>query len=655
MGTSEKTKVLDDFSQVMVNSGHDLEVVRKSLMNGIKGHERKVHRCIKEGKDFHRCASASAKSRKSKKLTQKMSWFKNKTNMDTNSEEKEKKSVDEKNSGKSFGGLNVKSFAGTVANPTEESKEATVKTKQQPSTVLFVEHTKGGSLQKTVRAVVDRLQPLLGFSVRVTERGGTPLGSILSSKNVGGRSICEREDCKICPQPGEVLENCKRRNVLYESECQDCNGPEDWKTRDQKSLQDNREQPSIYVGETNRSLFERTKEHWGDCYAQKESSHMHEHHSAAHGGEGEANFRFRLVKTFKSSLDRQIAEAIRIYKRGNILNRKGEYNRCSLTRLVIDNKWEEDRWDTAWGEGEENKDEFLDLEEGLREKKKNKKGSQGNEAASKRLKVENSHGEVWGEQVGEGAKQVMQFLQSGGEGGNRAKKQGALTVLTGISWLAYEAVKETVLRAAELAMHMEDMLKWKDWDKAALDVECREGSQVLWHELDEIDNKEYKYEKEIEIKTKEASKRPGVKNEAGVKKRGKAIKTKKDPKQKTMDSFLIKKVPTVARRVDTGNYVEVHENLKCEEELEKECRFHRISTLKLKYVRKEVVEENNQSKVFRNLDLSKCFLKHQNYYEKGGVENENILEQTAVTISNYEVTQTENSKCSGSPGGSDPH
>ena len=298
-----------------------------------------------------RCASASAKSWKSKKLTQKMSWFKHKTSMDTNSKEGTK-GLNDKDSRKLVGGLCANSFAAQLPIQTG-------KTKQQPSTVLIVEHTKGGSLQKTVRAVVDRLQPLLGFSARVTERGGTPLGSILSSKNVGGRSICEREDCKICPQPGEVLENCKRRNVLYESECQDCNGPEDWKTRDQKSLQDNREQPSIYVGETNRSLFERTKEHWGDCYAQKESSHMHEHHSAAHGGEGEANFRFRLVKTFKSSLDRQIAEAIRIYKRGNILNRKGEYNRCSLTRLVIDNKWEEDRWDKAWGEG--NKDEILDL------------------------------------------------------------------------------------------------------------------------------------------------------------------------------------------------------------------------------------------------------------------------------------------------------
>ena len=318
-----------------------------------------------------------------------MNWFKNKPNKDTNSNE-ETDEVDDNNSVKSFGGLYSKSFRGTVAITSEGRKEnineKRVQTKQQPFTVLFVEHTRSGSLQKTVRAVVDRLCPLLGFSVRVTERGGTPLGSILSSKNVGGRRTCDRKDCKICPQPGEILENCKRRNILYESECQECNGPEDWKTRDKKSLTDTREQPSIYVGESNRSLFERSKEHWGDCHAQKESSHMHEHHSAAHGGEGEAKFRFRLVKSFKSSLDRQIAEAIRIYKRGNVLNQKGEYNRCSLTRLVIDKKWEDDRWEKAWEEGGDDKEEFLDLEEGLRERKRSKKGSQRTKAASKRIK-----------------------------------------------------------------------------------------------------------------------------------------------------------------------------------------------------------------------------------------------------------------------------
>ena len=53
------------------NSGHTLEVVRRTIVRGVKGHLRKVDRCLKEGKPFHRTASSSAKSRKMKKLTQK--------------------------------------------------------------------------------------------------------------------------------------------------------------------------------------------------------------------------------------------------------------------------------------------------------------------------------------------------------------------------------------------------------------------------------------------------------------------------------------------------------------------------------------------------------------------------------------------------------
>jgi hypothetical protein len=32
--------------------------------------------------------------------------------------------------------------------------------------------------------VLDRLKPMLGFRVRITERGGTTLGSMLSNKNL---------------------------------------------------------------------------------------------------------------------------------------------------------------------------------------------------------------------------------------------------------------------------------------------------------------------------------------------------------------------------------------------------------------------------------------------------------------------------------------
>ena len=38
--------------------------------------------------------------------------------------------------------------------------------------------------------------------------------------------------------------------------------------------------------------------------------------------------------------------------RGNILNRRGEYNRCSLTRLGVDKKLEGERWKKSWEENQ---------------------------------------------------------------------------------------------------------------------------------------------------------------------------------------------------------------------------------------------------------------------------------------------------------------
>ena len=182
--------------------------------------------------------------------------------------------------------------------------------------------------------------------------------------------------------------------------------------------------------------------------------------------------------------------------------------------------------------------------------------------------------------------------------------QGRLAVLTGMSWLAYEVVKETVLKAAELATDLEDMLKWEEWDEDNIYSEGRERSRVLWHEL-ELSDKE-----NSTSRTQPQMKRTAVKNEAGGKKRGKA--TKKDPNQKTLDGFLIRKVFAVARHADFENEVEARQYLKCEEDLEKECRFRKISTLKLRYMRNEVEGVKDQFTVFRDLDLFDSVSKRQN-------------------------------------------
>ena len=56
-----------------------------------------------------------------------------------------------------------------------------------------------------------------------------------------------------------------------------------------------------------------------------------------HEGRGEPKFHLRPVNFHRSSLGRQIAEAVRIERWGEdlILNSKAEFNRSKITRLTL--------------------------------------------------------------------------------------------------------------------------------------------------------------------------------------------------------------------------------------------------------------------------------------------------------------------------------
>jgi hypothetical protein len=119
---------------------------------------------------------------------------------------------------------------------------------------------------------------------------------------------------------------------VYESRCKTCNPGEKVNL---PNLEDHRPLPSIYVGESARSLKERAGEHQRDYDSMKDDSHMLKHWTAAHGPRDKPKFTQVVVRRVKTALDRQIAEAIRIQLRGNTLNSVGVYNRCRLTRLVV--------------------------------------------------------------------------------------------------------------------------------------------------------------------------------------------------------------------------------------------------------------------------------------------------------------------------------
>ena len=335
--------VIDNFGQKMLNSGHSLEDTRRNLVSGLKGWKNKVARCKSQGQPIHRTAKQSSGSRRIKKLVGKATWF-----------------LEKKGDGRG-----QESTSDQAGNPSSQSQKrrqpsshkgdqekkipvqkAGKPVQPQITSVINVEQTRGGALASVLRKKMENLAPMLGFRFRVIESAGTSLADILSNKNLWQGSACGRKHCHPCKQESEKREDCAKENVLYESRCTQCNGME--KGKEETDIKDNRDTASIYVGETSRSLMERAREHHADYRKNKEDSHMTKHWANSHPGPVKPKFHQYVIASFKSSLDRQVAEAVRIQHRGQVLNSVGVYNRSKLTRLVVDQEWDKVVWEESW-------------------------------------------------------------------------------------------------------------------------------------------------------------------------------------------------------------------------------------------------------------------------------------------------------------------
>ena len=198
-----------------------------------------------------------------------------------------------------------------------------------------------------MRETVRRLEPLLGFRLKVVENAGTALGILLSNKDPWAGRKCGRANCFPCKQKTKKVEDCKATNIVYESQCCSCNGEE--KLKPIQDLSDTRSKASIYVGESSRSLQERSLEHHNDYLKKQEDSHMLKHWGESHKEEVERpQFNQFVVKQYKSCLERQIGEAVRIQHRGIVLNSAGVFNRSKLTKLVVDTDWDRKVFAENW-------------------------------------------------------------------------------------------------------------------------------------------------------------------------------------------------------------------------------------------------------------------------------------------------------------------
>ena len=252
----------------------------------------------------------------------------------------------------------MKEGGGKQRSRTMEMKRKDAKgIEMRTRTVIFVEQTRDGALAKELREVATRLEGLLGFRVKVVERTGSSLRNSLPNTNPwAGQMKCGRTDCMPCEQESEDNIDCTKRNLVYENICADCN-PSAGNKGELKVQDTMTDMPSVYVGETARSLYERGREHWESWRTRSTDSHILKHLTLHHGGVGEPNFVLKVVGYHRTALSRQVGEAVRIAKKGPILNSKAEFNRCKITRLTLGEEEEETTETTGDDASEETNDE----------------------------------------------------------------------------------------------------------------------------------------------------------------------------------------------------------------------------------------------------------------------------------------------------------
>ena len=392
--------VVDEYGKKILNSGYTREQAIRILVNGIKGYENKRRRRIKEGRRLRTTAKESRSGRYRKKLLAKSTWFKGKKdNADSNTISSGEQSRNKKKN--------------------KDEKEQ-VREQIKYKSVLFIENTEGGEFLTRMKELTRGLSSSLGFGIKIVERCGSSLRSRFPLSTLWEGNQCGRKDCTTCTQGAEKIPQCTKTSVVYENICQKCNKEAGGKKELESVVED-----SIYIGESSRSIYERSKEHWEDWRSRSSKSHILKHQELAHEGAEDPLFIMRTVRFFRTALSRQVGEAVRIMRRGgacSILNSKSEYDRCKIPRLVLEEEDEveqkrqgerelQEDLDSieehaeAWGrikfseKQKEDKQRWSDQEKttGTGKRRKNPDVPEIQQKRSKRLKYD-LLGESWGEE-----------------------------------------------------------------------------------------------------------------------------------------------------------------------------------------------------------------------------------------------------------------
>ena len=189
---------------------------------------------------------------------------------------------------------------------------------------MFISHTPHSELKSSLNNV----QQSLGYKTKFKhiERMGRTLGQLLVQKDPVAMD-CGRQGCMACrTKEGK----CLRQGCIYRMTCLHC-------------LEVDKQ--SVYIGETARTGYDRSLEHWSAIRRRDETSPLVEHHNLEHPDKEEPDFAMEIISYPKTNLQRQAEEAEQIlrHESANLLNRRGEWGQNLPPKLSIEDQSQDDK------------------------------------------------------------------------------------------------------------------------------------------------------------------------------------------------------------------------------------------------------------------------------------------------------------------------
>ena len=142
-----------------------------------------------------------------KKLTSKEDWYKGKNTESSKSEE--------------IMMLRTGSHNIRRKGMRRQMRQSVPKKEYEPAAVLFIRRTPGGTLVNQLRKEDEKLWPVLGHRMKLVERCGIKLKSLLWKADPWGGITCTDTKCPFCLEEGDRT-IYKVNNAIYKNTCKEC-------------------------------------------------------------------------------------------------------------------------------------------------------------------------------------------------------------------------------------------------------------------------------------------------------------------------------------------------------------------------------------------------------------------------------------------------